>query len=163
MPTTKKPATTKATKEKEPKVEAPVTAAAAEALGTDAPVVAKTVKASKKQVLNGIVHINISYNNTLIAISDLGGNVIVFSSAGLLGFKGSKKSTPYAANLVAKDVIEKSKRFGLLNVRIVVKGVGPARESAIRGIASTGINVSSIMDTTPVPHNGVKSSKPRRI
>jgi small subunit ribosomal protein S11 len=163
-------------KEKEVKAAAPapvaapaapkvMTAAQEAALSTgitvpDAP---KSIKAAKKQVLNGVVHINISYNNTLIAISDLGGNVIAFSSAGLLGFKGSKKSTPYAANLVAKDAIEKSKRFGLINVRIVVKGVGPARESAIRGIAGTGINVSSIMDATPVPHNGVKSSKPRRI
>jgi small subunit ribosomal protein S11 len=118
---------------------------------------------AKKQVLNGVVHITISYNNTIIAVSDLAGNVIAFSSSGLLAFKGSKKSTPYAANLVAKDAIEKSKRFGLTNVRIVVKGVGPARESAIRGIAGTGLNVTSIMDATPVPHNGVKSAKPRRI
>ncbi|MCC6405133.1 MAG: 30S ribosomal protein S11 [Candidatus Yanofskybacteria bacterium] len=120
-------------------------------------------KSAKKQVLNGVVHINISYNNTLIAVSDLAGNVIAFSSAGLLGFKGSKKSTPYAANLVAKDAVEKAKRFGLTNVRIVVKGVGPARESAVRGVAGTGLNITSLMDTTPVPHNGVKSPKPRRI
>jgi small subunit ribosomal protein S11 len=120
-------------------------------------------KSAKKQVLNGIIHVTVSYNNTLVALSDLAGNVIAFSSAGLLGFKGSKKSTPYAANLVAKDVIEKSKRFGLVNVRIIVKGVGPARESAIRGIAGTGMNITSIMDATPVPHNGVKSPKPRRI
>jgi small subunit ribosomal protein S11 len=117
----------------------------------------------KKQVVNGVVHINISFNNTLIAVSDMQGNVIAFSSAGLLGFKGTKKSTPYAANLVAKDAVEKAKKFNLLNVRIVVKGVGPARESAIRGIAGTGINISSIMDATPVPHNGVKAPKPRRI
>jgi small subunit ribosomal protein S11 len=127
------------------------------------PVEAPKVKPAKKQVLNGIVHITISYNNTIVAVSDLAGNIIAFSSAGLLAFKGSKKSTPYAANLVAKDAVEKSKRFGLTNVRIVVKGVGPARESAIRGIAGTGLNVTSIMDATPVPHNGVKSAKPRRI
>jgi len=161
MATPKKPAVTKEPKAaKEPKIVAPEIA---EVSVAEEPVVAKALKPAKKQVLNGVVHINISYNNTLIAISDLGGNVIAFSSAGLLGFKGSKKSTPYAANLVAKDVIEKSKRFGLMNVRIVVKGVGPARESAIRGIAGTGINVSSMMDATPVPHNGVKSTKPRRI
>jgi small subunit ribosomal protein S11 len=118
---------------------------------------------AKKQVLNGVVHVNISYNNTLIAVSDLQGNVISFSSAGLLGFKGSKKSTPYAANLVAKDAVEKAKKFNIMNARIVVKGVGPARESAIRGIAGTGLNITSIMDATPVPHNGVKSPKPRRI
>jgi small subunit ribosomal protein S11 len=120
-------------------------------------------KSSKKQVINGIVHINISYNNTLISISDTGGNIIAFSSAGRLGFKGTKKSTPYAANLVAKDVVEKARRFGLTNARIVVKGIGPARESAVRGIAGTGLNVTSIMDKTPVPHNGVKSPKPRRV
>jgi len=152
----KKVAAPKAVKEKEEATEATVSAPV-EVTET------ATKKSSKKQVLNGIVNINISYNNTLIAISDLAGNVLTFSSAGLLGFKGSKKSTPYAANLVAKDVVEKSKRFGLMNVRIVVKGVGPAREAAVRGIAGTGLNVSSIMDKTPVPHNGVKSPKPRRI
>ena len=89
--------------------------------------------------------------------------MLTFSSAGLLGFKGTKKSTPYAANLVAKDAIEKAKKFNLLNVKIVVKGVGPARESAIRGIIGTGMNVTSIMDATPVPHNGVKAPKSRRI
>lgn len=120
-------------------------------------------KRVKKQVLNGLVHINISYNNTLIGISDLGGNIIAFSSSGLLGFRGTKKSTPFAANLVAKDVVEKSKRFGLNSVKIIVKGVGPARESAVRGIAGTGLHVSSIMDATPVPHNGVKAPKPRRM
>ena len=119
-------------------------------------------KRSKKQVLNGIVHINISYNNTLIGISDLGGNIIAFSSSGLLGFKGTKKSTPFAANLVAKDVVEKAKRFGLTSAKVIVKGVGPARESAIRGVVGTGIHVSSIMDNTPVPHNGVRPPKPRR-
>jgi len=134
-----------------------------EAPAADASAPAKAAKAPKKQVINGIAHINISYNNTLIAVSDLAGNVIAFSSAGLLGFKGSKKSTPYAANLVAKDAVEKAKRLGIMNVRIVVKGVGPARESAIRGIAGTGLNITSIMDETPVPHNGVKSPKPRRV
>ncbi len=151
-----------ATKEDTKKVKAaPATEPAEATAESVAAPVAK--KSTKKQVLNGVAHINISYNNTLIAISDLGGNVVAFSSSGLLGFKGSKKSTPYAANLVAKDAVEKAKLLGLLNVRIVVKGVGPARESAIRGIAGTGLNVTSIMDETPVPHNGVKSPKPRRI
>lgn len=118
---------------------------------------------AKKQVLNGVVHITISYNNTLISATDLQGNVIAFSSSGLLGFRGSKKSTPYAANLVAKDTLEKAQRLGFTNTRIIVKGVGPARESAIRGVIGTGVNVTSIMDATPIPHNGVKSSKPRRI
>ncbi len=119
-------------------------------------------RTAKKQVLNGVVHITITYNNTLIAVTDLQGNVIAYSSAGVLGFKGSKKTTPYAANLVAKDAIEKAKRFGLLNARVVIKGVGPARESAIRGVAGTGLNILSLMDETPVPHNGVRAPKPRR-
>lgn len=127
------------------------------------PPAGRTSKNAKKQVLNGIVHITISYNNTTICASDLQGNVIAFSSSGLLGFRGSKKSTPYAATMVAKDTVEKARQYGFTNARIVVKGVGPARESAIRGVIGTGVNVLSIMDATPVPHNGVKSAKPRRI
>jgi small subunit ribosomal protein S11 len=134
-----------------------------DSVATEAPSETSSRKSAKKQVLNAVVHINISYNNTLVAISDLQGNVIAFSSAGLLGFKGTKKSTPYAANLVAKDAVERAKKFNVMNARIVVKGVGPARESAVRGIAGTGLNITSIMDNTPVPHNGVKAPKPRRI
>jgi len=118
---------------------------------------------SKKQVINGTATVNISYNNTIITIADSVGQVIAFSSAGLLGFKGSKKSTPYAANMVAKDCFEKTKKFNLTNIKIVIKGVGPGRESAIRGLASTGLNVLSIMDATPIAHNGVRRPKPRRV
>ena len=120
-------------------------------------------KSSKKQVINGIAHISVSYNNTLIAVTDLKGDTIAWSSSGLIGFKGTKKSTPYAANMVAKDCIEKAKKFNLTNVKIVVKGIGPGREAAMRGIAGTGLNITSIMDATPVAHNGVRSRKPRRI
>ncbi len=118
---------------------------------------------SKKQVINGVATVNVSYNNTLISIADSAGQIIAFSSAGLLGFKGSKKSTPYAANMVAKDCFEKTKKFNLTNIKIVIKGVGPGRESAIRGLASTGLNVLSIMDATPIAHNGVRRPKPRRV
>jgi len=118
---------------------------------------------SKKQVINGTATVNISYNNTIITIADSVGQVIAFSSAGLLGFKGSKKSTPYAANMVAKDCFEKTKKFNLTNIKIVIKGVGPGRESAIRGLAGTGLNVLSIMDATPIAHNGVRRPKPRRV
>ena len=124
---------------------------------------ATSKKAPKKQVINGVAHIKVSYNNTTICVTDPKGNVITWSSAGLLGFKGSKKSTPYAANLVAKDCIEKAKKFNLTNVKILERGIGPARESSIRGIAGTGINIISIMDVTPVAHNGVKAKKPRRL
>ena len=97
------------------------------------------------------------------SITDLKGEVIAWSSAGTLGFKGTKKSTPYAANLVAKDCVEKAKKFNLTNIKVVVKGIGPGRESAIRGLAGTGINITSIMDSTPIAHNGVRLKKPRRV
>ncbi len=122
-----------------------------------------TKKSLKRQVVNGVAYINVSYNNTLITITDSQGEVIAWSSAGTNGFKGTKKSTPYAANIVAKDCVEKAKKFNLTNLKIVVKGIGPGRESAIRGLASTGVNVTSIRDATPIAHNGVKASKPRRV
>ena len=127
------------------------------------PAVSGSKKSSKKQVLNGVAYINVSYNNTLISISDAKGEIVAWSSAGTLGFKGTKKSTPYAANMVAKDCVEKAKKYNLTNIKIVVKGIGPGRESAIRGLAGTGLNVTSIMDATPVAHNGVKPPKPRRV
>ncbi len=120
-------------------------------------------KSTKKQVLNGIAHVNISYNNTLIDISDLKGDILAWSSSGLLGFKGARKSTPYAANMVAKDVFEKAKKYNLMNIKVVVKGIGPGRESAIRGLAGTGLNLTAIQDATPIAHNGVRRSKPRRV
>ena len=120
-------------------------------------------KSLKKQVLNGVAHINISYNNTIIDISDLKGDILAWSSSGLLGFKGARKSTPYAANMVAKDVFEKAKKYNLMNIKVIVKGVGPGRESAIRGLAGTGLNLTAIQDKTPIAHNGVRRSKPRRV
>ncbi len=125
--------------------------------------VSASKKSTKKQIINGIAHINISYNNTVIDISDLKGDIIAWSTSGLLGFKGARKSTPYAANLVAKDVVEKSKKYNLMNIKVVVKGIGPGRESAIRGLAGTGLNLTSIQDATPIAHNGVRRSKPRRV
>lgn len=122
-----------------------------------------TSKSAKKQIINGVVYITVSYNNTIISVTDLKGNVVAQSSAGLLGFKGTKKSTPYAANMVAKDCIEKARKYNLMNVKIVVRGVGPARESAIRSVAASGLTITSLMDKTPVAHNGVKAPKPRRV
>lgn len=126
-------------------------------------VVSASKKGAKKQIINGVAHISVSYNNTLVTITDSKGEVVSWSSAGSLGFKGTKKSTPYAANLVARDCLEKAKKYNLTNLKIVVKGIGPGRESAIRGLANTGINITSIMDATPVAHNGVKPPKPRRV
>lgn len=120
-------------------------------------------KSSKKQVINGVAYINISYNNTIISIADSRGEIIAWSSAGSLGFKGTKKSTPYAANLVAKNCVEKAQKFNLANIKVVVKGIGPGRESAIRGLAGSGLNLTSIQDNTPVAHNGVRRKKPRRV
>jgi len=129
---------------------------------TKAPV-SVSKKSSKKQVINGVAHIVVSYNNTKIAIADTKGEVLAWASSGALGFKGSKKSTPYAANLVAKNVMEKAKKYNLINLKITVKGIGPGRESAIRGLAASGLNITALMDKTPIAHNGVKSPKPRRI
>ena len=120
-------------------------------------------KSSKKQVINGIANISVSYNNTIVSIADSKGEIIAWSSAGSLGFKGTKKSTPYAANLVAKDCVEKAKKFNLMNIKVVVKGIGPGRESAIRGLAGSGLNLTGLQDATPIAHNGVRSKKPRRV
>src|SRR3989344_7000010 len=120
-------------------------------------------KISKKQVINGVAYIKVSYNNTLVTIADGKGEVVAWSSAGSMGFKGTKKSTPYAANIVARDCLEKAKKYNLTDLKIVVRGIGPGRESAIRGLANAGINITSIMDATPVAHNGVKPPKPRRV
>ena len=120
-------------------------------------------KSGKKQIVNGIMNVASSYNNTLVNVCDSKGNVLIWSSAGTMGFKGARKSTPYAATLVAKDVAEKGKKIGLQEVTIIMRGIGPGREAAIRGIASSGLNITSIVDNTPIPHNGVRPKKPRRV
>ncbi|MFH1769594.1 MAG: 30S ribosomal protein S11 [Parcubacteria group bacterium] len=120
-------------------------------------------KTTKRQMATGIITVFSTYNNTIVSITDTKGEVVTWSSAGSIGFKGTKKSTPYAATLVAKDAIEKAERFGLKEVKLVIKGVGPGREGAIRGIASSGLDVMSIVDNTPQAHNGVRAPKPRRV
>lgn len=117
----------------------------------------------KKQVLKGTVHISSSYNNTIVSVADSNGNVFAYSSAGTMGFKGTRKSTPYAATLVGKDAVEKAKKLGFLEAKVSIRGIGPGREAAIRGIASAGINITSIIDSTPMAHNGVRPKKPRRV
>ena len=118
---------------------------------------------TKKSILKGIVHVASTFNNTIVSVSDMQGNVFVWTTAGSMGFKGARKSTPYAATLIAKEAIERAKRFGLQEARVVVKGIGSGREAAIRGIASTGITITAISDDTPQPHNGVRPPKPRRV
>ena len=120
-------------------------------------------KVQKRQVLKGTASIFSSYNNTIISVSDTKGEVIAWSSAGSLGFKGARKSTPYAATQVARDVLEKAKKYGLSEISIAVRGIGPGREAAIRGLAGTGLNISALVDNTPLPHNGVRPPKPRRV
>src|SRR5450631_3049470 len=118
---------------------------------------------SKKNILNGVVHIQSTFNNTIITISDVSGNVLSWSSAGARGFKGSRKSTPFAAQVAAGDAAAKAMEHGLKNVTIRVSGPGAGRESALRAIASSGLKVSEIRDVTPIPHNGCRPPKRRRV
>jgi small subunit ribosomal protein S11 len=111
----------------------------------------------------GRIYINVSYNNTLITVTDEKGNVITWASAGSLGFKGPKKATPFAAARVAEAILEKLKKTGLQEVEIYVKGVGGGREAAIRAFAARGLEITLIKDVTPIPHNGPKPPKPRRV
>ncbi len=117
----------------------------------------------KKTILKGIIHVASTFNNTIVSVSDMQGNIVVWTSAGSMGFKGARKSTPYAATLIAKEAVERAKRFGLQEAKIVMKGIGSGRDAAIRGIVGTGITVTAISDNTPQPHNGVKAAKPRRV
>ncbi len=123
----------------------------------------KKKKKIKRLVQKGRAHIQCTYNNIMISISDSRGEVLSWSSSGLLGFKGAKKSTPYAATQVAGDVVEKVKKYGVSEIEIYVKGVGSGREAAIRALVGRGFNVSLIKDITPMPHNGCRPKKPRRV
>jgi small subunit ribosomal protein S11 len=120
-------------------------------------------KKEKKNIVSGKVFINATFNNTIVSVTDAMGNVVSWSSTGLHGFKGSRKSTPYAARLVGEDAIKKALEHGLKQVEIIIKGPGSGRESALRAVASSGVRVTSIMDSTPVPHNGCRPPKRRRI
>jgi small subunit ribosomal protein S11 len=118
---------------------------------------------SKKNILNGIVHIQSTFNNTMITFTDVSGNVISWSTAGSRGFKGSRKSTPFAAQVAAGDAAAKAMEHGLKNVQVLVKGPGAGRESALRAIAAAGLKISLIRDVTPIPHNGCRMPKRRRV
>lgn len=118
---------------------------------------------SKKRLDSGILFVQSTYNNTKVMLADHDGNSVMWSTAGALGFKGAKKGTPFAAAKIGEALAAKAQLIGLKEVKVVVKGVGSGRESAIRGFTSKGINISSITDETPVPHNGPKPKKPRRV
>ena len=120
-------------------------------------------KKEKKNILNGIAHIQSTFNNTIITITDPMGNVVAWSSAGMQGFKGSRKSTPFAAQIAAADAAKKAMEHGMRNVEVYVKGPGAGREAALRALQATGFNVVLIKDVTPIPHNGCRPPKRRRV
>lgn len=126
----------------------------------DAP---KKKKKIKKQILKGRASIQCTYNNTIVSIADLSGAVLGWSSSGHLTFKGAKKSTPYAATQVVADVAEKVKKYGVQELEVFVRGVGSGREASIRALANNGFNLITIKDITPIPHNGCRPKRPRRI
>jgi small subunit ribosomal protein S11 len=120
-------------------------------------------KKAKASFAKGMAYINSSYNNTIITLTDANGNVGAWASAGRLGFKGPKKSTPYAAGIVVRSLADFIKQAGLQQVAVEIKGVGMGRDAAIRGLAGLGLQITSIKDKTPVPHNGPRVRKPRRV
>ena len=117
----------------------------------------------RKNITNGIAHVNSTFNNTMITISDVQGNTISWSSAGTLGFKGSRKSTPFAAQMAAEDAGKKAAEHGVKNIDVEVSGPGSGRESALRALQAVGFTVTSIRDVTPIPHNGCRPRKRRRV
>lgn len=123
----------------------------------------KTKKKVKKNIPSGIVHIKASFNNTVVTISDKQGNTIAWASAGSVGFKGSRKSTPFAAQMAAESCAKKAMENGVRAVEIYVKGPGSGRESAIRSLQSVGLDITIIKDVTPIPHNGCRPPKQRRV
>jgi len=124
---------------------------------------AKTKKKVRKNIQSGTAHIQATFNNTIVTISDLQGNVLSWSSSGSKGFKGSRKSTPFAAQLAAEDAGRKAADHGVRSVNVIVKGPGAGREAALRALTAVGIKVTQIRDVTPVPHNGCRPPKRRRV
>ncbi|MEL6789149.1 MAG: 30S ribosomal protein S11 [Pseudomonadota bacterium] len=127
------------------------------------PTSSRVRRRERKNISSGVVHVNASFNNTMITISDEQGNAISWSSAGVMGFKGSRKSTPYAAQLAAEDAAKKAMEHGLKTVNVDVMGPGSGRESALRALQAAGLTVQVIRDVTPIPHNGCRPRKRRRV
>lgn len=165
--------TKETTMQEQEKEKKSVEAASSDALVSSAPesseksetgtVKKKSSKRKKRHVPLGKIFVTATYNNTIISFADMQGNVLSQSSAGRCGFKGPKKSTPYAAGIIVKAAAEKVVDFGLKDVHVSVKGVGSGRDGALRAINANGFNILSITDTTPVPHNGCRPKKPRRV
>ena len=124
---------------------------------------ARVKKRERKNIVTGVAHVNASFNNTMITIADAQGNTISWSSAGTMGFKGSRKSTPYAAQVAAEDAGRKAMEHGMRTLEVNVSGPGSGRESAMRALQAVGFTVTSIRDVTPIPHNGCRPPKRRRV
>ncbi len=125
--------------------------------------VVRNKKKVSKNIMNGVAHIRSTFNNTIVTISDMEGNVLSWASAGGLGFRGSRKSTPFAAQMAAEEATKAAMEHGLKNVEVYVKGPGAGREAAIRALQAAGLEVQSIKDVTPIPHNGCRPPKRRRV
>jgi small subunit ribosomal protein S11 len=149
--------------EKENVIKASVEAVEKESVGVSEVNVSSKKKKGKRQVLRGQAHIQCTYNNTMVMLSDAQGGILAWSSSGLLGFKGAKKSTPYAATQVVADVTEKVRKYQLKEIEVFVKGVGSGREAAVRALANNGFELLLIKDVTPIAHNGCRPRRPRRV
>ncbi|HEY1720556.1 MAG TPA: 30S ribosomal protein S11 [Magnetospirillaceae bacterium] len=127
------------------------------------PAVQRARRRERKNITAGVAHVNATFNNTMISITDAQGNTIAWSSSGMQGFKGSRKSTPYAAQMAAEDAGRKAMEHGMRTLEVEVKGPGAGRESALRALQTVGFAISSIRDVTPIPHNGCRPRKRRRV
>jgi small subunit ribosomal protein S11 len=125
--------------------------------------VTRVKKRERKNIVNAVAHVNATFNNTVITIADESGNAISWSTAGMMGFKGSRKSTPYAAQVAAEDAAKKAAEHGVKNVSVIVKGPGSGRETALRALQAAGFTVTNVKDITPIPHNGCRPPKRRRV
>jgi small subunit ribosomal protein S11 len=123
----------------------------------------RTRRRERKNIISGVAHVNATFNNTMITITDAQGNTIAWSSAGGMGFKGSRKSTPYAAQMAAEDAGRKAQEHGMKTLEVQIKGPGSGRESALRALQAVGFTITTIRDVTPIPHNGCRPPKRRRV
>ena len=139
------------------------TAKGAEAAPSKATAAPRKKRSERKNIVSGVAHVNATFNNTLITISDAAGNAVAWSSAGTMGFKGSRRSTPYAAQVAAEDAGRKAMEHGVRTIEVQVKGPGAGRESALRALQAVGFIITAIRDVTPIPHNGVRPPKRRRV
>ena len=127
------------------------------------PTSSRVRRRERKNIISGVAHVNATFNNTIVTITDAQGNTVAWSSAGSQGFKGSRKSTPYAAQLAAESAGKKAQEHGMKTLEVMVRGPGSGRESALRALSSVGFSITSIKDVTPIPHNGCRPPKRRRV